>query len=137
MTEAQEQLNLQAQIIERVKQLVEESKLAGYSVDFSHFSPQDPEIAFRILGPIQNMRLILSDRDDGSVQLQIHNQYPTKEVQVIYLELPSKGPQSFTEYKVVYNQRNESMYTTPTPISAGVREETLQTFNDLLDRIKS
>lgn len=146
MAEVEEQLKPEEQIINRVRKIVEEnpervrmgnSEVAGFDVGLSGLSPIDPEIALRLLGPMEKMRLILSKRDDNSIQIQAHATYLSKEIQVITLELPPKGPQSFSEYKVVYNPQGQELTTTPVPIPAGIREETILTFGDLLNRVKS
>lgn len=125
--------NLIIQMVDRTQELLR--KAAAYYLDPTGFHPQDPEILFRLVGPIDKMRILLVENEDETIQIQVHAQYP-RETQVITLEIPSKGSLRLWEYKVTYNSRSGSLFTTPVPINAGVRQETLNTFLDLLDRIK-
>ena len=125
--------NLVTLIVDRTQELLR--KGAVYYLDPTGFHPQDPEILFRLGGPIRKMRLLLAENEDETLRIQVHTQYP-KETQVITLEIPREGSLRLWEYKVAYNSRGGSLFTTPVPINAGVRQETLDTFLDLLGQIK-
>ncbi|MBI2066345.1 hypothetical protein HYT60_02490 [Candidatus Woesebacteria bacterium] len=125
--------NFITEIVDRTQELLRNA--AAYYLDPTGFHPQDPEILFRLVGRVDKMRLLLVENKDETIQIQVHAQYP-RETQVITLEIPSKGTLKLYEYKVAYDPRSGSLSTTAVPINAGVRQETLNTFLDLLGRIK-
>lgn len=130
-------------LINKTKELVQRDgelfgrahPLAGYNVDPESFSPSDPILKPRFSGPIKQIRLLLSDREDGSVQIQAHARFPS-ETRVISLVLSGRTMPELWEYKV-FDPKAAPPYTTPIPIMEKITENTLYGFADLVNQAKS
>lgn len=109
-------------------------KMVGYDVDPKKFSPSDPILKPRFSGPIRQVRVLLSEREDGSVQIQAHAQFPS-ETRVVSLELSNKETPKMSEYKA-FSPEATPPYTTPIPITEEITTQTLQAFMDLVSRAK-